>query len=437
MIRGTGRRLQKSGWTTWLSSAAARLILVLVGLAMGLAVLEVAARIVYPVRQPVLEPAYGVVPHERLGWFHKPNAEGWFFNSGQEFFTYVRINSRGLRDREYPYKKPRGVYRILLLGDSFAEGMQVDLEHTFAKVLEELLNQAGLGQRVEVINAGVVAYSQDLELLLLREEGYRYEPDLVLLAAFPYNDTPGNLVQWVEWNFTGTDRPYFTLEGGQLILHNFPAQNQSARPTEEGDPGLEGTQTPSSLFMCTKLWLEEHSHLYVVSRNLIRSRVPRLVHLLSAMGLMADSTNSLQGGRHWVPMPLAHNAQRWDEAWKLTQRLLLALRDESAGHGAEFAVVILPSAYPVHDEFWVRFQDAYPEVREMDLDVEQPTREFDMFLRERGIAHLQLLPIFRHYTRCTGATLYFSFDGHLNKEGHRVVAEAMATWLLGQGLVGE
>ena len=60
----------------------------------------------------------------------------------------MRINSRGLRDREYPYAKPAGRKRCLLLGDSYVFGWGVEANETAAKVMEARL--AG----VEVINGG-------------------------------------------------------------------------------------------------------------------------------------------------------------------------------------------------------------------------------------------------------------------------------------------
>ena len=44
-----------------------------------------------------------------------------------------RTSSLGLHDREYPARKPAGVFRILLLGDSMTEGGGLALEATMAK----------------------------------------------------------------------------------------------------------------------------------------------------------------------------------------------------------------------------------------------------------------------------------------------------------------
>ena len=52
----------------------------------------------------------------------------------------MQINREGLRDVEHQYAKPPGVFRILVLGDSFVEAMHVPLESTFPRRLEERLN---------------------------------------------------------------------------------------------------------------------------------------------------------------------------------------------------------------------------------------------------------------------------------------------------------
>ncbi len=67
----------------------------------------------------------------------RPGARGWFRKEGN---AYVRINNAGLRDREHTKAKPPGVLRVAVLGDSFAEAMQVDQDRTFWSVLERHLN---------------------------------------------------------------------------------------------------------------------------------------------------------------------------------------------------------------------------------------------------------------------------------------------------------
>ncbi|HEX2645816.1 MAG TPA: SGNH/GDSL hydrolase family protein, partial [Candidatus Dormibacteraeota bacterium] len=89
-------------------------------------------------------------------------------------------NSLGLRDREYPPPRPDGVFRILMLGDSFTEGAGLPIDETVAKRSERLLTTTCAGA-YEVVNAGTGSYSPILEYLQLKHVGLALAPDLVVL----------------------------------------------------------------------------------------------------------------------------------------------------------------------------------------------------------------------------------------------------------------
>src|SRR5687768_4341292 len=106
------------------------------------------------------------LPDELTGSRLRPGMEAWNRNEGE---AYVKINSRGLRDREHAEAKPQGVYRIAVLGDSYAEALQVPLEDTFWWLLPKRLESCGFrpGERIEVINFGVSGYGTAQQLLTL------------------------------------------------------------------------------------------------------------------------------------------------------------------------------------------------------------------------------------------------------------------------------
>ena len=121
---------------------------------------------------------------EVIGWRNIPNWEATTF--GRE----LTINSKGLRDREYPYEKPAGTSRILVLGDSFAWGYGVADDEIFTEILEGILQ--GTSPRWEVLNAGVSGWGTDQEYLFLVREGFKYSPNIVVLALFNLNDPVNN-----------------------------------------------------------------------------------------------------------------------------------------------------------------------------------------------------------------------------------------------------
>lgn len=55
--------------------------------------------------------------------------------------TKIEISKQGFRDRVYPLDKSPGVTRIAFLGDSFVFGWGVNVENSFPKQLEKMLNE--------------------------------------------------------------------------------------------------------------------------------------------------------------------------------------------------------------------------------------------------------------------------------------------------------
>lgn len=216
------------------TSRTRKLLFLLFVLALNLLALEVAARAYKAVTrgpEPVVPPEIGRFD-PRLGWALEANAEGSSERTG--YRIDYRTNARGLRDDDAPYEKPPGTYRIVLLGDSRTFGFGVPVEKHFSRLLE------GYFRDLEVINLGVSGYGVDQELLVLRDQGLRYQPDLVMAYVAHYGDH-----RHMHDDRFGKKKPRFRLApDGTLIevpLHGV---------VEEPEPGgLHG-------------WLMEASTLY-------------------------------------------------------------------------------------------------------------------------------------------------------------------------------
>ena len=101
---------------------------------------------------------------------------------------------------------------MLALGDSYLEAAQVQAPETAAARLEVLLGQA-MSPPVEVINAGVFGYGTAQELILLDEEGVKYQPDLVLLFFCHCNDIANNnyRLELIDGELSRALKPYYDL----------------------------------------------------------------------------------------------------------------------------------------------------------------------------------------------------------------------------------
>jgi len=110
--------------------------------------------------------------------------------------TYERTNSHGQRDKERTLRKPDGVRRVLLLGDSVVEGYGLRESETIPRRLEDLYGDGS----TEVLNFGVSAYCTRAEVELLEVKGLQFAPDVVVLV-------------FVENDFDNFNREAFPLEG--------------------------------------------------------------------------------------------------------------------------------------------------------------------------------------------------------------------------------
>ncbi len=131
-----------------------------------------------------------------LGHEHIPNSEAFLMG------VPVKINSAGLRDREFSLDKPKDTYRILALGDSTTFGWGAHQDKTYPKLLEQKLNEkppAGCPHHFEVINTGVGNYNTVQEVTYFKERGRLYKPDMVLIGFFinDAEETPREQRSWL------------------------------------------------------------------------------------------------------------------------------------------------------------------------------------------------------------------------------------------------
>ncbi|MFC2162171.1 SGNH/GDSL hydrolase family protein [Candidatus Altiarchaeota archaeon] len=113
------------------------------------------------------------------------------------FFDFTNISFRGdimeslastlvFRTDHYNSGKPEGVFRIVVLGDSYAWGEGIrDYRMVWPYLIEDELRKNGLN--VEVVNFGYRGATLSAKRSILEKNGWMHDPDMVILQ-FSFND---------------------------------------------------------------------------------------------------------------------------------------------------------------------------------------------------------------------------------------------------------
>jgi hypothetical protein len=340
-------------------------------------------------------------PDPELGWKLRPQMSAWFTREGR---GVVRTNADGARDRDHALHKAEGVYRIVVLGDSYAEAMQVERDQAFWALLPARLEACGFasGKRIEVMNFGVSGYGTAQQYVMLESAAMRYAPDLVLLQFTNGNDVKDNSFALTEEKA----RPFFMLEpGGALRLDDSFATAPSFRRS-------------ASLPVQVARELSDRSRVLQLVRNVRdMSFVPR-AH--------AHMDGVEQGMEPWVLAP--PRDKLWQEAWEITEAAIGRVHDYARRNGARFMVMTVPYAIQVHPD---------PKVRvslQAKLGVEDlfyPDKRIAALAKRRGFEAATIAPELQPLAELTG-TYFHGFEqvgmgrGHWNAAGHAAAADLVA-----------
>lgn len=164
---------------------------------------------------------------EYVGFVNIPNIEG--VTTTKDYRMKVKINSKGLRDREFDYNKKLDTYRIGVFGDSFTYGEGVQNDETYPKLLENLINADpqlnSLGKQIEVLNFGIGKTGTSQQYAFYQKEGKKYHLDLVIIGFLAGNDFTDNLSGVFTLNnekLVHNSAAYSSVRKLQSLVYYFP-----------------------------------------------------------------------------------------------------------------------------------------------------------------------------------------------------------------------
>lgn len=385
--------------------------LVLGGVLVSLFIVEVALRVAgftYPVFYTT---------DEYRGVALRAGMQGWYRKEGA---AYIRINSDGLRDREHTKTKPANTLRIAVLGDSYAEALQVQVEETFWAVLERKLKECDefAGKNIEVINFGVSGYGTAQELITLQRFVRDYSPDIVLLAITTNNDITDNSRTLKRQE----EIPYYVYSDGHLVLDASFRDSSTFRLRQSALNRLGRWIRDSSRVIQALHQAHYALKSYFASRR-TQDSAPK-----------SAPSSGQQGGVTQLEEPgidnLIYREPRddvWRDAWRVTEALIVQMRDEVRSKGAKFLVVTLSNGIQVHPSAALR-QEFMRRVESRDLFY--PDMRIKALCEREGIAVVTLAPSLQAYAEQHKVFLH-GFgqqvgNGHWNALGHRVAGELIS-----------
>jgi hypothetical protein len=370
------------------------MLLLIAGMVVGLSMAEGYLRIV----QVSFPLPYTTDPN--CGTRLQPGFRGWFHKEGH---AYVEVNAWGFRDVEWTRHKPEDVFRIAVLGDSYAEALQVMREETFWSIMETELQQADVfaEQRVEALNFGVSGFGTAQELLTLRNHVWQFDPDAVLLLFVPGNDVRNNSKRLEPYQV----KPFFVPRDGGLV------QDVSFRQHPDYLKAQSGLTR-------AKVWL--------INRSRLLQLLNELKHRASYGRSGSETAAGEPGLDDWVYWEPEDDS--WTEAWDITERLLMETHEETRQRGVLFVVAVGTSASQIDPDPTVRqaYQDRlgvedlfYPDRRIESLGTRCgfPVVSLARPMREHAEEHREYLHGFENTRPGTG---------HWNAQGHAVAGRVLA-----------
>lgn len=353
-------------------------------------------------------------PHARFSpFFIYENIPNSSWNStSNEYNVHVKYNSDGLRDLEYNKTKDNEVFRIAVVGDSFVAGEQVDLEETFPKQLEKLLNSKSK-KDFEVINFGVIGYDDDSEIVLLKEKVKQYTPDLIILTFF-FNDLDGLL-----------NSPLISIKEDKI---NYDYMEKIKK---------------ESVLKRLGRYIVSNSRLwdYLINEKLAsRPKLAISFYKIKAKLIGGETIGDVQnqrsinrwiGSRYYSPTTvrtfIKDTPQDIGNLWNQEKIVLNEFKNISESFGADFMIVIATAPLQFREEQKNETLNFYGLSKD-NFDPLKPNKEITKIAKELNIPILDLYKIIEEH-ELKGELMHYKNDVHWNKQGNSVAAQAIYNFL--------
>ena len=340
-------------------------------------------------RIPFTETEWPLRFDPELGFVYQPNARIRWTNH-LDFWVEQTSNSLGFPDREPAVPKPDGMFRVLVVGDSYVEALQVGLARKMHVVLESRLRDALGTDKVDTVAFGYSGTGQSNQLSFYDRYGADVDADLVVLL-FVYNDFRDNSAAlgsiWPGWDPWRPPRLFY----------------------EPDEDGVTFTQVGIDADWANHRLVSEES---MGRQREVMERHPE-TRALFGDWLASDAPPDCMFYLDELP-PV------FKRALASTEHALRLFKERTKNRGEKLLLVITPGVVT--------------DVRHCPDDSRYTFDELNQLKRITGIAARLGVPVLDLHSafaaRGDWRDTEFAHDRHWNALGHRWAAEAIADYLL-------
>ena len=323
-------------------------------------------------------------------------------------------NSKGFRsDHEYTLEPLPGIFRVLLIGDSFVDGLRTDQEDTIGRNLEKFLGGKLGGSRYRGIEVLIAGNNNPANAwYYYQEHGHKYKPNLVILGV-----TLGNDLTW--HNFRGGLIPaangILALRSPSGVMHD-----------ERNKPTL---MLPSQAFVPPSFWDIPYRAGFRIRQELaaradfFEDSIPPGTYPCETSRRQvcaADFSTSL--GLFYLP-----TIPDIEEMFEDFEAVLTGMSHRVLEDKVSFLAVMFPTRLQIFPHEWRLFYSSHLLNQNM-FNLNYPNDRFRNYCKVKHIPCLELLEQFRSENR---ERLYFPLgDMHFNERGQELASRSIGEYVL-------
>jgi carbamoyltransferase len=339
--------------------------------------------------------------HPHIGQLYIPKVRARIPNELGGY--YVTTNAQGFRSDVDFQPEKGGRPRILFFGDSFTDGFGVSNHERFTDRMGRTLD-------AEVYNYGLTGSGTDQQLLIYEHCARDVAADLVVIGVMVENiqrivRSHHRSIDRYSGQYLYLPKPYFTLDGGGLVLHHSPVPRERSEQEPDSFETIEKHIEPA--------W---HRFLHGLRRLYYRPELAKLRQARPAAILQNDLFARFLQKANFQPYEAYLSAE--SAGWQLMEAILR--------RWIELVAPVPVLIVPIPDSFFYRTTALEPVYQKLYERLANPAR--NVHVADITTPIMRLSPEER-------ARLPFQHDFHFSPYGNQRVAQIIGAEIAKRNLL--